>query len=131
MSQMTATPHSSDTQVGHCKRDTTDTYIGRGPNKCHLNNTPIGDRGWLGNPYPLSDGYSRQESIDAFRDDFVFRLVTDAEFRRAVTALSGNTLGGWCRPLADDDPACHGDVIASWADRLAAESESPIHNQRE
>ena len=112
-------PTLEPTRVGHCKRDETDAYAGRGPGGRTMNNTEIGTRGWLGNPYRLADGYSRAESINLFRDDFEARLRADDEFRAAVRDLSGAVLGCWCQSLDDDEPACHAEVIAEHADRLA------------
>lgn len=111
------------TQVGHTKADPTDEYIGRGPGARDMTETPIGDRGWLGNPYALDDGYDRAESIRLFREDFETRLRTDDAFRDAVRSLAGQTLGCWCQRLSDESPACHGEVIAEHADRLATESQ--------
>jgi len=88
-----------------------------------MTETPIGDRGWLGNPYTVED-YDRAESIDRFRKTFVRRLQTDSEFRAAVADLAGQTLGCWCQHLGDDEPACHAEVIAEYADRLAAAPKS-------
>jgi len=107
-----------ETRVGHCKRDETDVYAGRGPGGRSMNDTEIGSRGWLGNPHRLDDGHSRAESIDLFRDDFEARLRADDEFREAVRGLSGAVLGCWCQSLEDDGPACHAEVIAEHADRL-------------
>jgi len=109
-----------ETTVGHCRADETDTYVGRGPDGEDLNTAAIGERGWLGNPYRLDDGYGREESIAAFRVDFEARLETDPVFREAVAELAGDRLGCWCRTHDADAPACHGDVIAEHADRLAA-----------
>jgi len=111
----------SPTRVGHCKRDSTDTYIGRGPNGRDMTSTPVGERGWLGNPFALNDGYSREESIELFEEQFLLRLITDTEFRDAVAELSGDTLGCWCRSVHEDEPGCHGDVVSTWADRIADE----------
>ncbi|WP_226043353.1 DUF4326 domain-containing protein [Natrinema sp. DC36] len=111
------------TTVGHNRKDPHDVYIGRGDRgDAHLNNTPIGERGWLGNPYPKDD-HGRAECVELFREDFEQRLETDAEFRDAVADLAGQTLGCWCQRLEDDGPACHGEVIAEHADRLAGESD--------
>lgn len=111
------------TLVGHCRNDSTDIYIGRGDHgDAHLNNTPIGERGWLGNPYPKDD-HGRAECIDLFRSDFEARLESDPEFKQAVAELAGQTLGCWCQRAADDGPACHGEVIATHADRLAMEGD--------
>lgn len=114
----------TETRVGHCKRDPIDVYIGRGPGGRHLlcDLDPL-QRGWLGNPYGLGD-YSRQESIDKFREAFEHRLERDEEFRETIAGLAGLRLGCWCRTLDEEDPACHGDVIAEWADRLHTDEES-------
>ena len=109
----------SETQVGHCKKDSTEVYIGRGPDARSMTDTTIGARGWLGNPHPVGEKYSRQESIDLFRDDFEARLRGDDKFREAVKNLHGKTLGCWCQGVEDDSPACHGEVIAEYADKLA------------
>ncbi len=88
-----------------------DVYIGRGSGS-HLNNTKIGQRGWLGNPYPLSE-YTRDESIGLFRRDFEARIANDEEFKAAVEKLAGKRLGCFCKPAA-----CHGDVIAEYLNGL-------------
>lgn len=112
----------SETRVGHTKADPTDTYIGRGPGGRHLHTTEeIGARGWLGNPYPVGDDYTREQSIAEFREDFEHRLEHDPAFREAVAALDGDHLGCWCQQLDDDAPACHGEVIAEWVERLNTE----------
>lgn len=110
------------TRVGHCKRDSTDVYSGRGSEGRNLNTVKIGARGWLGNPHTLED-YTREESIGQFREDFEAKLRGDEEFREAVADLSGKTLGCWCQGLEDDGPACHAEVIAEHADRLAGGSD--------
>jgi len=74
----------------------------------HMNNTPVGDPGWLGNPYPKSQ-YGREKCIELFRADFEERLASDAEFRAAVEDLRGEILGCYCKPKA-----CHGDVIVEY-----------------
>jgi hypothetical protein len=111
---------SDQTRVGHCKRDSTDVYIGRGRGGRDMLNTPIGTRGWLGNPHTVDD-HGREGSIERFRKAFEYRLENDEEFRRAVARLAGKRLGCWCQTLDSDAPACHGEVIAEHADRLADE----------
>ena len=110
------------TRVGHSQHDECDVYIGRdrrdGELK-HMGNTPIGERGWLGNPFPLDEGYTREESIELFREAFEERLDEDSEFRSAIAELQGVRLGCWCQRLDADGPACHGEVIAEWVDRFA------------
>lgn len=113
-----STDDTKRTRVGHCKADETDEYAGRGKGGRHMNNTEIGVRGWLGNPHRLDDGYTREESISLFRDDFEARLRGDEEFREAVAELSGKVLGCWCQSLDENEPACHAEVIAEHADRL-------------
>jgi len=82
--------------------------------------TPIGKRGWLGNPHTVED-HGREGSIERFRRAFEHRIQADDEFRARVRDLAGSRLGCWCQTLDADGPACHGEVIAEWADRLAAE----------
>lgn len=115
----TMTPEK-ETAVGHCKRDETDVYIGRGPNGRDMTETAIGERGWLGNPYSV-ELWGREGCVENFRADFEQRLEWDRGFRDAVSQLSGKTLGCWCRSVDEDEPACHGDVIAEHADRLVTE----------
>lgn len=108
----------TETRVGHCKKDTTTVYIGRSRGgDGHMMNTPVGESGWLGNPFPV-DTQGRVQCIDRFRTEFESRLDEDDEFRTAVRGLQGEILGCWCQRLTDDGPGCHGEVIAEWADRL-------------
>lgn len=109
---------ASETRVGHCKQDSTDVYIGRGRGGRTMQDVEPRNRGWLGNPFTLDD-YSREESIEKFREAFEDRLERDDEFRAAVRDLAGQRLGCWCQSLDADGPACHGEVIAEHADRLA------------
>jgi hypothetical protein len=112
----------TETAVGHTKRDETDVYIGRGPGGRDMLNTPVGRRGWLGNPHTVDD-HGREGAIERFRRAFEHRLENDLEFRERVRQLAGSTLGCWCRQAHEDGPACHGDVIAEHADRLAADGQ--------
>jgi len=109
---------ADETCVGHCKADETDVYIGRGPKGQAMDEAAIGERGWLGNPFEAEE-FGREGCIRRFETQFCMRLSADAEFREAVTDLSGETLGCWCQRLDDDEPACHGEVIAEFADKLA------------
>jgi len=114
--------HDTDrqrTRVGHVKRDAIDRYIGRADGgDADLLNTPIGDRGWLGNPF-TTEQWSRGIAVTNFQRVFVWRLRADPEFRDAVEDVAGTTLGCWCQSLDEDGPSCHGEVIADYADRLA------------
>ncbi len=112
------------TRVCHFMMDNADVYIGRdGPDgENTFANTPIGERGWLGNPYTL-DEHDRDESVALFTEDLLDRVDDDAELRRALAEdVAGRKLGCWCRTLEDDEPLCHGDVIARVADALRGDS---------
>lgn len=117
-------PTTTSTQVGHWKADQCDVYIGRGRRDdelTHLNNTSIEERGWLGNPYRLEDGYSRDESINQYAEDLQQRIDTDPAFRDALAELQGATLGCWCQHVDEDQPACHGEVLVEQIETLAQE----------
>ena len=104
------------TTVVHQRRSDYDIDIGRSKkngNLKHMNNTPVGEPGWIGNPYCLKrhgGNYTLDESIKLFRRDFHERLDSDEEFKQAVLNLEGKALGCYCKP----DHECHGDVIAAY-----------------
>ncbi|WP_436934995.1 DUF4326 domain-containing protein [Halovenus marina] len=114
-----STDDTERTRVGHYKADETDVYVGRGPDGRDMTEAEIGERGWLGNPFSLDD-HSREHSIERFRQVFIQRIQDDGDFAAAVADLSGQTLGCWCQRLDEDGPACHAEIIADHADRLAA-----------
>ncbi|WP_458211022.1 DUF4326 domain-containing protein [Haladaptatus sp. NG-SE-30] len=117
MSDTTQTTLTGDVETRVVNRDKSEFDVdlgreGRGDDADHMNNTEIGRPGWLGNPYRLKKyggDYTREESIKAFREDFHARLEEDDEFRKAVEALRGETLGCFCKPQA-----CHGDVVLDY-----------------
>lgn len=113
---------TTQTRVGHCDQDETTVYIGRDRDEDgelkHLTNTPIGERGWLGNPYPLDSGYTREESVALYVEDLLNRVDADPEFRKALFELQGKTLGCWCQQLNDDGPLCHGEALARVIDNI-------------
>ena len=115
----TYTDDTERTRVGHAieDEDEIDVYVGRGSGRKAMGEVPIGQRGWLGNPYTVAN-HGREGCINQFRQDFEERLESDEEFREAVSDLSGKNLGCWCQTLNEDVPACHGEIIAEWADRL-------------
>jgi hypothetical protein len=115
----------TETRVGHCRHDDVDVYIGRGENDAHLLNTDIGERGWLGNPFHVDD-HGRGQCIERFRAEFEARLQEDDEFREAVAQLKGKVLGCWCQRLEEDGPACHGEAIAEWVDRLVDDDQDAL-----
>lgn len=66
----------------------------------------------FGNPFRLEkDGgdFTREGSVERYREWFVGKIESDPEFRAAVKELRGETLGCWCKPKA-----CHGDVICDY-----------------
>lgn len=66
----------------------------------------------FGNPFHLEeDGgeYTREESVQKYREWFKEKIRDDPEFRGAVEDLQGDTLGCWCKPKK-----CHGDVILEY-----------------
>ena len=107
--QTTLTGEIQTRLVNQRNTDTYDVDIGRADSgTSHMMNTEIGDPGWLGNPYPVSE-YSREESIANYREDFLARVDQDKAFREAVEELRGRTLACWCKPKP-----CHGDVILEY-----------------
>jgi hypothetical protein len=96
------------TKVVHCKKSHYDVYIGR-PSK------------W-GNPFTIGkDGY-REEVIEKYRE----WLLQQDHLLEALPELYGKTIACWCSPLA-----CHGDVLAEFADRLKATAENKKKNVEE
>ena len=81
----------TNTKIVHCQNDPYDVYIGR-PSI------------W-GNPYKVSEGMTRKEAINAYRD-WILYSPDAAEQRSQIHTLKGKTLGCWCKPKA-----CHGDVL--------------------
>ena len=82
------------TTVVHCKRDDYDVYIGR-PSK------------W-GNPFVIGQDGDRFDVIDKYEN----YLLSSALIEQ-VHELKGKVLGCWCKPAA-----CHGDVLASYANHV-------------
>lgn len=94
----------AETIVVNLRYEPYDVYIGRAGH---------GLDGYFGNPFRGS----RTDSIAAFRQYFIDRLKTDAEFNRRVRQLKGKRLGCFCKPKK-----CHGDIIAAWLDELPEET---------
>lgn len=79
-----------------------DEYIGRAGR---------GKNGYLGNPFRIGPGMTREQSVEAFRQYFEERIKTDHEYKRQVEGLRGKRIGCFCKPLM-----CHGDVYVEWLD---------------
>ena len=109
------------TRVVH-RSEPHDVYIGRGDGgDAHLNNTDIGNTGWLGNPYKTTSGggdYTREQSIALYRADVLDRLDDDRAFGAALAQLKGQRLACYCRHARETEPACHGDVLVDVIDAL-------------
>ena len=116
-----------------------DIYIGRGDGgDAHLNNTDIGETGWLGNPYKTESGggdYTREQSIGLYRADVLDRLDIDPAFGAALAQLKGQRLACYCRHARETAPACHGDVLVRVIEGLepveTADSDSSSDAERE
>jgi hypothetical protein len=96
-------------------QDGYDVYGGRCKDNGSVVNTPVGTRGWLGNPFPLAV-WTRQQAIDLYRKVFFDRLRLHEEFKAAVEELAGERIACYCRHEDEDEPECHLDVIDSYLD---------------
>jgi hypothetical protein len=107
--------------IAHCKRAEHDVYVGRGNDGRGMGAYPTGERGWLDNPHyyyesaetcqKCDESHGLGEAIELFEEEFYDRIDDDTEFRAAVVALEGKTLGCWFVPQHH----CHGEVIAEFA----------------
>jgi hypothetical protein len=126
------------TRVVH-RSEPHDVYIGRGDDgDAHLNNTDIGETGWLGNPYKTKAGggnYTRKQSIALYRADVLNRLDDDPAFGAALAQLKGQRLACYCRHARETEPACHGDVLVRVIEGLkpveASDADSDSDAERE
>lgn len=76
--------------------------------------------GCFGNPVFLkdvNDDVERAEVIRKYKIYFLEKVDSDPDFRAAVLALRGKTLGCFCKPKD-----CHGDVIIEWLESHEKES---------
>lgn len=99
--------------VCHAREDH-DAYGGRGAGGADIWTTNVGKRGWLGNPFALEDGATREGVIADYARVFLDRLAADAGFREAVEDLRGKRVACWCRRSDEDEPACHLDVVDAY-----------------
>lgn len=60
-----------------------------------------------GNPFRIGEHGTRDEVIAKYRTHGIERGLN----LQAKAELKGKILGCWCKPLA-----CHGDLLAEWAD---------------
>jgi len=94
------------TRIVNLRKEKYDVYIGRAGK---------GQRGYFGNPFPLTDETKRDLVLEKYRIWFHRRLENDNEFRENILALKDKVLGCFCKPKA-----CHGDVIVEYLNGLQA-----------
>ena len=95
------------TRVVNIRKEKYDVYIGRGRGSVFGNPMRIGAK-IDGRPEPVT----REEAIIWYREYFYVRLKLQPEFKEAVEALRGKTLGCFCKPLP-----CHGDIIVEYLEK--------------
>lgn len=96
----------------------------------HFGNSPIGRRGWLGNPFVLPDSDvaddpativvpDREAAVQEFARMLLVAASNCPEIRRALyERVRGRPVGCWCQQLEDDGPLCHAEVIVDVANRI-------------
>ena len=82
--------------------------FGKYPHSKHLNNTPPGERGWIGNPYAIGPHGDRENVIALYRADF-YERIKDPVFKQAVLELDGERVCCFCAPLP-----CHLNVVKEY-----------------
>lgn len=110
------------TDVANWVEDDCDVYIGRATDgdggEIHLLNADVGQRGWLGNPYP-AEQYGRDEAVSMFMNALLLELEQRPALRTAlVERCRGKTLGCLCGCANSDEKRCHGEVIVRIVDDL-------------
>lgn len=99
-----------------------DVSICRGPDgEASLATVDVGEPGWLGNPYRFVDNggtWPREEAVEMYMQAVFQRIDDDPEFVAALGDLKGARLGCTCRTSDQEEPLCHGDVLADIIDRL-------------
>lgn len=111
------------TTVVNLKHEAFDVYIGRAATRasdarCH-------EESMFANPFPLTkalvatlgDAGARRHVIEQFRQHLLNCLEENpGVWVPALRNLKGKRLGCWCKPLA-----CHGDVLAEFAQQMVTE----------
>ena len=92
------------TVVVNIREEPFDEYIGRAGR---------GEDGYLGNPFRIGPGMTREQSVERFRQYFEERIKNDPEYRKRVEGLRGKRIGCFCKPLI-----CHGDVYVEWLNKM-------------
>lgn len=89
-------------------------YGGRGPQGQDILSVGPPTRGWLGNPYRLSEGYSREQSVRRYAQVFLAHASEDPAFASALGRLRGRPVACFCRYSNEDGPLCHLDVVNTY-----------------
>lgn len=87
-----------------------DYYGGRGGNGRDMSNTQPPHRGWLGNPFPVSE-HGREECITEFETFFYQMMRDDRLFCDSVMTLVDARVACFCRHEDEDEPKCHLDIV--------------------
>jgi hypothetical protein len=77
-----------------------------------------GEDGYFGNPIKLSPNEPRGSTLAKFKEYFLNRIKTDAEFATRVEALRGKKLGCFCAPSP-----CHVMIIIEYLDGKSIEQQ--------
>lgn len=85
-----------------------DVYGGRPPGGGDPSKVPVGQYGWLGNPFKVI-GENRDEAIKRFKVYFWKRINSDDVYRKAILDLKDKKVACFCKPKP-----CHLDVIDEW-----------------
>lgn len=88
-------------------------------NKDHILNTPLGERGDLGNPYPAGDSIQElYECIRAFELTLRDELQNRDNLADYLNQIAGAKLMCWCQTFDTHEDACHGEIVAAYAATL-------------
>lgn len=88
-----------------------DIYGGRAKGGIAMGDHHPPKKGWLGNPYRVTD-YGREHCIKLFEADFYDRLRESRDFCNAVLSLMGKRVACHCRRSDESDgKACHLDIV--------------------
>lgn len=96
------------------KGDPHDVYIGRGNGgETNMGGVPVGQTGWLGNPYKEKD-YGRERCIELFERDLQWMIEANPVFKAKLISLYGKRLGCYCY----EHQECHGRVLVETINNL-------------
>jgi hypothetical protein len=104
-----APKHERTITICHVDEDY-DVYGGRAKRGACLGETNPPHRGWLGNPFRLSN-YGREGCIEKFEPNFIAQLRSSRALCNAVVGLPGRRVACHCRETRETSPACHLDVV--------------------